>query len=1175
MTFLEELQAISFSKAHQALFAAVVATLLFAMPVRAQFRASIQGVITDPQGAVLPDATVTLTNHDTNQVLTTTSNSKGVYTFNELPPNHYSLAVEKDGFNKKTLDNVQLIPEQANAIDVQLEVGTATQSVTVSAGEASPLDTETATISATITSNEIQHLPSFGRDPFQLAQLAPGAFGDAAQSAGGGSNMLPGSNTAGPGAKDGIFKTENGPQIVADGGQNNANGISIDGISTASAVWGGTTVVTPSEDSIQDVKVVSNGYDAENGRFSSAQIQVISKAGSNDVHGSLFFKADRPGLNAYQAWNGPNSTKPGTTAERGLLRDESRFNQFGGSVGGPIWKSRVFAFFNYETLRDNTAATAVGWYDTPAFDGLASSGSIASQFLTIKGAGVSSIGQISATCTTAGLTEGTNCITIPGQGLNIGSPLTGPLGTQDPTYLSSGQPGVGAGLSSIADIGEYTTSSPTNVSEVQYNGRLDANLASKDRASFMIYWVPQSVTSFQGPARGYNLWNHSAINDAFTGLWDHTFSSSLVNEARVNAAGWRWNEITSNPQEPFGLPQDMISQIGQLNNVTASTTFNYFGAPGPSVFDQWTYGYQDVATKVAGNHNIKFGGGVTRLYHLNEAPYAARPGFTFYNAWDFLNDAPEAETGAFDPLTGIPTANREDEREDLWGFFVQDDFKLRPDLTINMGVRYSYFGPLSSKEGTLSVAQLGAGADTFTGLALRVGDPLYNSQKGNFGPELGFAWSPPQIARQFVIRGGFGMNYDEEEIAIAAIGINNPPAVVSPNFSSTSPGAINPGIVYKVPSNVHSLFGYPPNPNTIVTYNRNNLPTTGETAVTGYPSNLPTAYVYHYSLDTQYDLGGYWFATLGYQGSTGRHLITQYNANVVGAANGTTLNPTVNSLDFYGNEGYSNYNAMLVSLKHAYYHGFMAEVQYTWAKSMDTGSQPYYEDPYPYNPHLAWGRSDFNVQNALKIYGLWQPVIFHGNYGWLEKAAGGWSLSGILNLHTGFPWTPIYGNIPGGNLYYQGSGYGTLRPASYLGGAKNDTSNKAFESGGFNANYPKGALSYFTIPTFTPVTAPFPATFAAPQSPGVARNFLNGPNYRDLDASLTKAFGLPKVPVLGESAKIEIRLDAFNLFNTVNLNPGSIGNAISNDGVTSNSSFGQAQSALGSRTMDLQARFSF
>jgi hypothetical protein len=1158
---------------------AAFACVLLASPVvHAQFRASIQGTVTDPTGAVVQGATVTLTNLGINQVSTATTSASGSYSFHALPPDQFSLAIAAAGFKRKVIDHVQIIPEQPNNVNVQLQTGEATQSVTVEGDQAPALDTATASVNGVVSSNEIQHLPSFGRDVFQLAQLAPGSFGDGSQGGGGGTNSLPGSQIGGSGPTSGIFKTENGPQIVANGGQNNANGVSIDGISTASAVWGGTSVITPSEDSVGDMKIVSNSYDAESGRFSGAQIQVTSKAGTNDIHGSLFFKADRPGLNAYQRYNGTGSDLPGTPAERGLLRDNSRFNQFGGSVGGPIWKNKLFAFFSYETLRNNTAATGVGWYDTSAFDQEAPSGSIANTFLTFPGAAVHAQGQISATCANAGLIEGQNCSTVQG-GLDIGSPLKTGLHTQDLTYQSAANPGVGSGLDGVPDIGEYTTLDPTQITESQYNGRLDAQATKNDRITFTIYWVPQTTTAFQGPIRTYNLFHHEAINDAFAGIWNHIFSPTFLNEARVNAAGWRWNEIGTNPQEPFGLPTDTVTAIGDLSaNTSASTSaqsFNSFGAPSPSVYDQWTYSYQDVATKVAGKHSIKFGGGVTRLYYLNESPGAARPAFGFYNVWDFLNDAPDTETGTFNPLTGVPTLNREDDREDLYGFFVQDDFKVTQNLTVNLGMRYSYFGSVSSKENNLNVVELGSGANTFTGLSVRRGGNLYTPQKGNFGPQVGFAWTPATYNDKVVLRGGFGLNYDEEEIAIAGSGENNPPSVNNPNFTSTSPTDINNQIVYAIPSDPHSLFGYPPNPNTVVQFDSANLPVGTSTTVTGFPSALPTAYTYHYSLDTQYDAGRQWVASLGYQGSLGHHLIHQLNYNVLGAAYNIPLNPLVNSIDFYNSEGHSSYNAMLAGIKHQFAHNFLLDTQYTWSKSMDDGSQPFYEDPYPYNPSYAYGRSDYNVGQAFKIYGLWQPNLFHGN-GLMNKLAGGWSLSGIFNLHSGFPWTPTYTNIASGSLYYQGSGYNFLRPAAYKGGAGMSQSNDEFKTG--LGNYPQGALAYFTIPTYIPVTGPIPQTFGVPEAPGVARNFLTGPRYKDLDGTLSKAFGLPKAPVLGENAKVEIRVDAFNFLNNLNFNGQSINTAISSVGPTgevANPSFGQATAALGSRTLDIQARFSF
>ena len=182
--------------------------------------------------------------------MVSTSDANGIYNFNALPPAPYRITVEHEGFTKQVLEHVVIIPEQLNSLDLQLEIGQVSQTVTVT-DTIQALDTETATISGTVTTNQIEHMPSFGRDVFQLIQLAPGVFGDGAQGSGGGSQNLPGTQgPGGTGGNAGIFQTENGPQALAHGQQYEDNGITIDGISTTSAVWGGTTVITPSEDSV-------------------------------------------------------------------------------------------------------------------------------------------------------------------------------------------------------------------------------------------------------------------------------------------------------------------------------------------------------------------------------------------------------------------------------------------------------------------------------------------------------------------------------------------------------------------------------------------------------------------------------------------------------------------------------------------------------------------------------------------------------------------------------------------------------------------------------------------------------------------------------------------------------------------------------------------------------------
>jgi hypothetical protein len=1157
----------------------------------AQFRASLRGTVTDSQGAAVAGAKVTLTDTSTNKTLEATSSDTGLYEFDALPPNPFRLTVEHDGFKKKVLEHLVIIPEQPNALDLKLEVGQVQTTVTVS-DTVQALDTETATLSGTISSNQIDHMPSFGRDVFQLIQLAPGMFGDGSQGNGGGAAQIPGTQgPGGTGGNQGIFATENGPQALAHGGQYENNGISIDGISTTSAVWGGTTVITPSEDSVQSVKVVSNGYDAESARFSGAQIQVTSKGGSNQIHGGVFFTSHRPGLNAYQSFNGQGNPK---------LRDPNFFDQFGGNVGGPIWKNKVFAFFNYETVRTppSVPTPSSGWYDTAAFDALASAGGpIANTYLTFPGSGVVNQGiSATATCATAGLAEGVDCVTIPGQGLNIGTPLTTGVGTQDLGWASSTNPGCGGAgtgcgtagspLSNVADIANFSTVATTTSSKAQYNGRLDANLTPKDSLAFAIYWVPQSSSFLNGPAREYNFFHHSQINDAFSVIWNHTFSPTFLNEARANAAGWRWNEVNSNPQSPVGLPSDSIVQIGSIN-------LESFGPNVGSILNQWTYTYKDVATKIVGRHTIKFGGDVTRLSYLQECAGCGVPSYNFYNLWDFLNDAPETEFVQVNPNTGAPTTIRQDDRTNIWGIFAQDDIKVRRNLTLNLGLRYSYFGPLSSKEGNMFVATPGAGSNYITGLTVHRGNS-WNAQKDNLGPQIGFAWSPTQFHDRLVIRGGYGLNYNQEEIAISSNIVNNPGLVVAPFLGSGSPSNINPSIIYATSSNVHSLNGYPANPHTTATFGPNGLPTTGPGGtppnpvnVEIFPTNLPTMRVHHYSLDTQYDLGHQWIMSLGYLGSLSRDIYFHQNPNSLPAALGYSLglgwpntSPTGGFGDYWAVNGSGNYNALLADIKHQFSRQFMADAQFGWSKSLDDSSAPYSEQDYPYNPSLNYGPSDYNVTKAFKLFGMWQPVLFHGSRGWMEKVAGGWTLSGIFNWHSGFPWTPVAtlfgppnpnGTPAGGSLYCEDCGVSTL-PALYLGGAGTSTSNTTFRgpaAGGPNLNYPLGGTAYFATPAYTAFNGNSVIPFGNALPQVVHRNSLTGPGYRDLDMTIAKSFGLPNMKGIGENAKFELRMDVFNIFNTLNFNPTSISNNIAN------SNFGQAQAALAARVLSLTARFNF
>src|SRR5215475_7981336 len=449
----------------------VFCMLLLATAARAQYRASIQGVVTDPQGEAIVGATITLTNVETGQQFNTSSGEGGVYNFNGLPPSKFTITVEKQGFKSKTIKEFGVLGEQANAVNLQLEVGQVSDSVTVN-GDAVPLlNTESASVSGTVSATDFQKLPSIGRDPFQLLQLAPGAFGDGARRTVNGGSNLPSTTVGGTSPTDGVFKIENGGQITANGARTGENNYTIDGVGTTSVTWGGTSVVTPNEDSIKEVKVITDNYDAEYGRYRGAQVQIVSQNGTNQYHGSIFYKIHRPGLNAFTKYNGYSN---------GPVRDDSRFNDWGGTAGGPILKNRLFVFFSYETLDNNAQqGSGGGWYETPQFRALAASGTNAAAFYNFPGIGPNGGTQVDHDCAFVGLTEGTNCHFIAGQGLNLGSPLTAARGTPDAGWKSNLNPGTGGdgsggpgNLTNVPTIAFYQgTIEPSNSTHKQYNGR--------------------------------------------------------------------------------------------------------------------------------------------------------------------------------------------------------------------------------------------------------------------------------------------------------------------------------------------------------------------------------------------------------------------------------------------------------------------------------------------------------------------------------------------------------------------------------------------------------------------------------------------------------------------------------------------------------------------------------
>jgi len=1117
-----------------------VLALVLSGVAHAQFRAGLQGVVTDAQGAAVVGVTVTLTSKETNRTQQATSGDEGFFRFDRLAPGVYTITAEMAGFKKKVLETVEVRAEEVQGVNISLEPGGVTETVTVSSNVTEQLQTENANIGGSITAREIQRLPQVGRDPYELVRLTPGVFGLGARGATGGAVSLPGQ--VGPGGSNQqIFQTENQPAVSAGGQRVEANSFQIDGVSAMSQAWGGAAVVTPNQESVKEVRVLANNYSAEYGRNSGAQVLVVSQSGSNVFHGSLFLKRNTPGMNATQDFD-----RAGTALREDPQRVNQFLTQYGGSVGGPAWRDKLFFFFSYETVRSSTSKVESQWIETPQFVQAVNAqrgGSIANQVLTFRGMTPPRVAAVqNVNCAFFGINDPTRCQQVAG-GLDIGSP-TGALGQR----VSN----VGGGLDGVPDVQFAALNIPSSSKAEQFNLRLDFQVTKDDLVAFSTYFVPNTSEfndSWANRGRPGLDFNSGRRNTVGTLLWTRTLSPTMINEARFNVTRWYFDEVKSNPDIGWGIPQINICQEQCV----------LFGTHvGPGVFFQNTYNFRNVLSKVTNAHGLKFGVDIIKEQNNDRAPWAGRPTFEFGNLWSFANDAPNSESAFFDPATGSFTDLAAYPRSSYYALFAQDDWKVRPNLTLNLGLRWDYFAPLRSKRDRMSNLVLGPDGG-LVGASLKVGGDLYKPDRNNFGPQIGVAWSPGRIAgwdveNRMVIRGGFGVGYNRLPGSRLLETRFNPPFFANFFFPTDSGN-----IVYGLPADLNT-FNYPVNSRAVLIFDpATGLPTSGpEVGINATAQDLPNPYVYRYSLSTEYDFGRNWIGSVSYQGTAGRNLPRPVPYHLF-----VPRNPRLGSVTLLRNDAYSNFNALLLGATHRFADSFAFNAEYRFAKSLDTCSSDHdCRATYPFDQEQEYGPSDFDVTHSFRSYGVWALPFFRRN-DWVGRLAGGWELSGILTTSSGFPWTPVVGGAQCGAVV-AGGGICPLRPSAQLRPiGTDDTSNSTFLGAG---QFPGGGLLYF---------APPPAgSFTTPPLPGVGRNSLRGPNYFSVDMTLVKRFGLPVMPVLGENSGIEIRANAYNVFNRTNLAPFNSRDREDNTQIQ-HPDFGRAIRVLSGRTLEFQARFSF
>ena len=1129
---------------------------------QAQFKAGIQGTVTDSTGALVPDAKLTLTDTETGKAQSVNSSGEGFYRISGLAPGKYTLTIEKPGYKKSVLENISIGAENIQGLNVVLETGEVTASVTVTDQSTAQLETENANVVKGLTDQEIKRLPQVGRDPYELARLTPGIFGDSARGGNGNSAGLPNAGTdTGPGASNNsIFQIENQPQISANGQRISANNFQLDGVSVNSLTHGGAAVLTPNQESVKEIQISSASYSAEDGRNSGAQIKVVSQNGTNDFHGSAFLKYDSPKLNAFNKY--PNDFGRGRTE-----RVERFFRQFGGSLGGPLplprfgeggrstigGRNKSFFFFSYEGLRENTTNTSVQYVETAQFR---------QSIINLRPGGLTAriLGSAGVQPRIAGvLTPSCNDVNGPcqvvGGGLDVGSPA-GALGQ----YISFANLS-GGGLDGIPDIQKVIIAAPLSSRPNQYNARFDFTPNAKDQIAFSTYLTRGNAVKSDdaAAARPQADITQTPHNTALTFLYNRIISANTLNEARFNFTRFAYNEIESSRETNFGIPRIEIETLLKSNRIR-------FGAnqaeTTPGVFSEKTFEFRDVLSRVAGNHAWKFGGEFRRELNDDNLNGGSRPLFTFAGLFNYANDAPLFYQINADPRTGGPADAQRHFITGGYGLFVQNDWKMRPNLTLNLGLRYEYFNVLKERDNKVANFVFGPGGG-LTGSKVVPTGALYKPDRNNFAPRLGFAYSPKRFGldEKLVLRGGFGISYNRIPDVVFSNTRGNPPffaryQICCGTSASDFSTPFNGGQILYALGSSNSPFSYPANPALAPGID----PATGApkgltVEIYGARPNTPTAYVYSYSFEGQYALPHNLTADVGYQGSSSHKLIRIVNQRFVQPVIPPNFfafavfipTPDVNA----------NYNALNARLSRRFSQGYQFDFLYRWAKSIDTlsneGPGAVTNQTFPQDLRQERGPSDYDVRHNFTLSGLWDLPLFRNRKDTLGKALGGWQINGILTAHTGFPWTPHTGQCvraPGSQDFICPS-----RPTRYFGGALNDTSNDAFIRPG--GNFPGGGLKYFD-----------PNNPGGTLLPGIGRNSFRGPKYFAVDLSVAKRTGLPSF--VGEGAFFEIRANFFNAFNNLNLVPFGFFSPL-----IDNPDFGRAKGALAGRVIEFQGRFSF
>jgi len=1121
---------------------------------------ALTGTLTDPSGASIPNATVTLTNTQTNQVRTATTGTDGSYRFTFIPPGTYRVRFSAAGFKVAEVSSFNVNVTETPVLDRTLEVGAQTDQVTVAAVQET-LQTATSTLGTTVGSREVTALPLSNRNYTQIIGLSAGvnvsvndatAFGKATQ------NFSVNGNDPG----------QNNYQMDGVAINNSANS----GSSNDSGIYAGIGI--PNPDAIQEFKIQTSTYDASYGRNPGANVNVVTKSGTNEFHGSAFEFFRNEDLNANSFFQ---------NRDGGGKQQILKQNQFGGAIGGPIKKDKLFFFGSYEGTRQLNGVAAAGTSNVvlpplPAGDRSAAGyrGQLGAALCPANHPGDSSyttflaflIPSIQVAC------DGSNINPVSLAMLN--------LKNADGSYYI---PGSGTGAFTRRQF-----SSPAQYTENQYIVNSDYVINSKHTLSTRYFFThnPQTVPFGIGGLPGTPIHNDYSNTNAVLRLTS-VITPNFVNEARFSGQRNYAYGTDSTPGTPQQVGQTPI--VPSMTELPVTVIFggpSMFGTLAPSFSTTNQFQYADQISWSHGRHTIRAGFELEKTqWPINFA--GLERGFLFYGSFaDWLigraGCAPGDTTcsvanpgntnggggNIFQCLFCVrsgpaPNGIIHLYREMNMSSYVQDDWKVNSKLTLNLGTRWEYDGTYSDKYGNLTnfwLSQIqkapipptgpttsGAGLLGYVvpnnyldhypkppdgvlvsdrSLPVRTGPPL-----SNFGPRIGFAY---QVSSRLVMRGGAGIFYDRVAGDRFVHGLEQGyPYAITLDYSGVGSAPFS------------NQNPYPSTPLGTFASRWANLQT-GATSNLNTPAiteNLHTPLVRQYNLTFQYEFLSRWVLEAGYVGSSGINLVDQYHTiNTPGLAspanpiNGITVNTRANAalrvpvlgyqpagFQVTSYDGISNYNSLQVTLRKQFSRGFSMQAAYTWSKDLSTLSGNTSNSNNPSFIGDNYGPVNFDrPQRFIVNYSYDIPT---GNVkAGLGQLVSGWTLSGVTTIQGGTPMTITdqgTGTVFGLGTFVSaraqmcsGSTYGSIATS---GGTESRLGGVSGGSGYLNKS------AFCAAPAAPNSAAAFPGgalpTLFGNSGPGI----ILGPGQFNWDMSLVKNTQIT------ERQSIQLRAEFFNTFN--------------------------------------------